>query len=776
MRTQDKKELTMLEKIISIKNIGRFQNCNSAKVALFDRLNLVFASNGRGKTTFCALLYSLKSGDKTYITERKTLGQEEHPSVSFLVNGSNAKFDHDGWNHTNPNIEIYDSEFIHKNIYAGDSINHDHKKSLHGIIIGQEGVKLQNKYNDLDDQIKTANRDIRDAEIKAKEFIVGSTLSLELFLEFPEKADIDDLIEEKELEIDALNKASAIKNKSLLKTIQLPELPEDFETLLAEQIFDISPEVEDRVRDHLENHTKNATSRWISEGMLFAKDDECPFCGQNSAGLNLTEAYTKFFSLEYDNLKNKISELKEEVDSSLGLMARFNLDSTKSNQELQEFWGQFVTTEIPDLDFDNKVEPALFNLHSSAEELVEKKLAAPLDVIEPMAEFEAAQKGYEDAKKLVDSYNQAIEQANEIIKKKKIETDAGDLAKAKRGLEALKNTKARHGLDAKEACDKYKEALQSKEQLEAKKVKAKNNLDTYSAEIFEKYKDRINELLKSFGTGFRIGNVESKYVGGNASANFTVVINDCHVDIGKTNIETGQASFRTTLSAGDRNSLALAFFMAQLEELPDLANTIVVFDDPFTSLDQSRRAKTQLLICELTKSAKQIIVTSHDPHFLRSIYNEHYQPNEISTLQLKRKNKAETIIDYWDIKKETQSEYLKDLNALKNFHENGIGNGELVDIARKIRPVLEGYLRFLAPFDFEPKHWLKNLIENIRVAKPGTRLEKLKGDTFDSLTEINQFSKKYHHQDNPAGYVIPEVDEGELEAMVTQTLEFVGVL
>jgi wobble nucleotide-excising tRNase len=45
-------------------------------------------------------------------------------------------------------------------------------------------------------------------------------------------------------------------------------------------------------------------------------------------------------------------------------------------------------------------------------------------------------------------------------------------------------------------------------------------------------------------------------------------------------------SFRNTLSAGDRNALALAFFFASLERDPQRAQKIVVIDDPISSLDR----------------------------------------------------------------------------------------------------------------------------------------------------------------------------------------------
>ena len=51
-------------------------------------------------------------------------------------------------------------------------------------------------------------------------------------------------------------------------------------------------------------------------------------------------------------------------------------------------------------------------------------------------------------------------------------------------------------------------------------------------------------------------------------------------------------SFSNTLSSGDKITLALAFFLAQLEHLPDESSQVVIFDDPFNSQDNFRKGWT----------------------------------------------------------------------------------------------------------------------------------------------------------------------------------------
>ena len=63
--------------------------------------------------------------------------------------------------------------------------------------------------------------------------------------------------------------------------------------------------------------------------------------------------------------------------------------------------------------------------------------------------------------------------------------------------------------------------------------------------------------------------------------------------------------------------MALALFLAKLNADPALSKTIVVLDDPFTSLDSFRRQFTAIEIRRLYGSAAQTVVLSHDKNFLR---------------------------------------------------------------------------------------------------------------------------------------------------------------
>lgn len=70
----------MLRKIISVKNVGRFRNSAAAGNPELARHTLILGANGFGKTTLCAVLRSLQSGDPAHIQCRRTLGVADPPS------------------------------------------------------------------------------------------------------------------------------------------------------------------------------------------------------------------------------------------------------------------------------------------------------------------------------------------------------------------------------------------------------------------------------------------------------------------------------------------------------------------------------------------------------------------------------------------------------------------------------------------------------------------------------------------------------------------------
>ena len=167
-------------------------------------------------------------------------------------------------------------------------------------------------------------------------------------------------------------------------------------------------------------------------------------------------------------------------------------------------------------------------------------------------------------------------------------------------------------------------------------------------------------------------------------------------------------------------------------------------------------------------TAAQVIVLSHDPEFLKLLW-EGCDTATVKTLQLARAGQN-TVLREWDIEAETLPAYFHDQAKLKEFVESG--QGDKKGVVRCIRPVLEGYMRLRAFPDFKKSEWLGDLIRNVREAASGAPLAAFQS-ALPELEDINDFSKKHHHQDNPIGADSEPLDDGELLNYVKRTLAFV---
>ena len=759
----------MVSKFTTIRNIGKFASCNAAGDVTFRKLTLIFGENGKGKTTLGDILRSLSSGNPEYILGRATLGSVTPPFAQVLLDGNNHVTFKDGkWDAIGPRVAIYDSTFIDDNVHSGHHIDHEHRKNLYGVIVGEEGVALAKKVDEYDGLIRDANKDITSKGNVVKAHLPQGQ-KLDTFLVLQPNTEIDTKIAAKQSEVSTLERAKEIKDKATFAMIALPQLPPNFETLLAKLLDDVSKEAETQVKQHLGTHARPGGEQWIAQGLPLTNGEQCPFCGQGVQGIDLIDAYKKYFSQSYAAFKKELSTLHESVEKAFGEASLLKMQKAiDDNETLATFWGDFVTVKVPELPFTG-IQTAITDLKKATVRRLKAKLSSPLEAVPTDADFDRAHEAYQKLAATAAEYGKAVGADNELIATKKKDTEAGDLTKAKTELASLQAVKKRFEPDVSAACAEYLEAVENKANLDAGKAAAKNKLDEYSKKVFGQYEQRINELLDVFAAGFRIGETKTSYAGGNVSSSFHIVINGVPVELGDPETPLGKACFRNTLSAGDRSTLALAFFVAQLERDPKLAETVVLFDDPFTSQDKSRRLRTQHRISKLANTCRQVIVLSHDASFLKQI-NDSKPTAEVKTLQFFRTGTTDSKIVECDIDELTRGDYFDNYNTLYKFLRENEGKPRLV--VRAIRPLLEGYLRMKQPKEFKADEWLGGMIKKIRDAQAGSPLHDAQ-PLLEELEALNEYSKIYHHDENAEAEGGP-IDENELQSFAGKALDFVG--
>ena len=757
----------MLSKIISIQNVGRFKNSAAGGDTQFKKFTFVHGANGHGKTTICTILRSVMNGNGDNVVGRAMLGGAQLPEVQLLTDSNvNVRFDGKTWSGTYPQLAIFDSIFIRENVHAGDVVDTEQKRGLYRVIVGEAGIALADKEADLATRSRGKISDINASE-KAIRSHMPAGMPFDTFIELPRVEEIDARIAALESRLRTVGGAASIIARAGLREVNVPAIPAALERTLAATIDDVAVDGERNVSAHLAAHGMLRSGRaWVAEGLNYV-DQDCPFCGQDIQAVPLLAAYKAVFGEGYKALKTTIGQLTSQIDQSLGETAATRLELiAEEHRGAVAFWSQYVPLELP--DFPTAVVAEMRSVHSSLHRLLETKASAPLDAISPDAESNAGISGYVQQREKVAAFNSAIVFANRLIAAKKIEAGDGNTAPIKAEIEHLKAIKRRYSPHVAKLCAERTADYEQKTTIDAEKNAVRARLDTHTGMVVRPYQDRINQLLDDFNAGFTISQTQHSYAGGVATSSYQIVINNRSVDVGNAATSDRLPSFRNTLSAGDRSTLALAFFLAHLERSPTIAQTTVVFDDPFNSQDAFRRNQTMHEIIKIGRKCAQVIVLSHDATFLKQIWAK-CEPINRSSIGIVDHGEQGSKIMAFDLEKACQGRTANDIDDLLTYyHERA---GQPIDIVRKMRTVLETHLRTHYSAYFTDQEWLGDMIGKIRDGgncHPAHHL-------YDKLDEIND-SAPYHHGEDLADITPDNIDPLELAGLVKRTLRIVNAI
>lgn len=755
----------MLKKITSIKNIGKFRNAGASGDSTFEKYTMIFAPNGYGKTTLCTILRSVSEDRPELIMGRKTLGSDGDPKVEILMPGGGAAFNNGAWNTGLPNVTVFDGTFIAENVHSGDAVGIEHKRNLYRVIVGRDGVALAQQEEQLAAQSREQTKVINTREGAVKEQIPDG-MDINNFIGLENNPDADDEIEAANRKIAAVQQADQIRSKSLLEQFPAPSMPDQFSDILSQSLDSIQKDVEERVNAHFHTHKMAEDGQsWVAKGMDYNDGQTCPFCGQGIKDMPLIEAYKTLFGEEYGVLKDRVQTLIGDIEHAFGdrALGEINTLAVQNEAELQ-FWKNHCDLNQEALTLPASYVETIKKLHDEALGLAENKSGALLESLIVDENFQHTLDAFKVARSQVISLNESITKANECIETIKARVADTDLATAQAALLRLRTAKNRHTEPINGLCEAYTAALGDKKRIDAEKTNVRNALNNHMTEVIRPYETKINDYLDKFNAGFSIAETSHMYPGGIAASSYRIVINDINVDLGNDSTAEEIPSFKNTLSAGDRSTLALAFFLAHLDQDPDLANRIVAFDDPFNSQDRFRRSQTVNEIIRKGGECAQVVLLSHDPGFLKYAW-EKCPGDQRKALQIVDQPTQGAKLMPFDINEACKGRAASELDDLISFDQTREGNGR--DIIKKMRVVLETHCRSAYPGCFEADGNLGKIITLIRQ----------KGETcpayplLNELEEINDYSRAHHHGENPgnddAG---DQIDVTELHGYVKRTL------
>lgn len=712
----------MITKAKRLRSIGKFYDFSSSANDLdWHKNTFVFAPNAYGKTTFVNVLRSLRDNDPKLIRARKTLGATANPEAVIVIAGGNHVFNGTRWDKPYPDIQIFDSPFIHANILTHE-IGHEHKKNIHKIIIGEQGKKLAEELSALKTKEKTKSQ---EAANFVGQFSRGSfVLPMDTFLAIPaaEEAAVGDRIQKLEQDIKSKESEEVVQKLNYPRLMAAPSF--DLSTakeLASKKLVAIHETAEKQVLAHIGRNFKDGAQarQFIRQGLDLIQAD-CPFCGQDlKNAANLLKAYREFFDEAF-------RRYQEAVAGKVASLEKWNLDNVltilvstrNANLATVQQWGPYLGV-VGLSDVAAKVgacRARLVELKGKVRSELESKQKDPNHNAD-LSQFDALATELGALNAALEKYNNEVTAFTEKAKQYVASLPKSDVASIRADLTKQQEIKKRFTAEWKRWATDYPAAKKDADTLQAQKNAKQKELEDYGKTIFDTYQKRINELLTTLATDIAITGLIGKTDdrANESYSDFGFLILEQVVPL--TARQDDAPCFKNTLSEGDKSTLAFAFFMAALEKQPGLDKQIIVFDDPLSSLDETRREATARLLLALSPSVQQLNVFTHKRDFLHMLCDK---VPDSKTLRLRYDKKDGARFALLDVDEDRKGDHARLIESMERYL--GEDDGRTTEIMQgNLRKLFETvlktkYYRVLAA-DIRAKHGLGALLTTLFGAK-----------------------------------------------------------
>jgi len=708
----------MITKCKRLKNIGKFYDYSGqANVLDWHKNTFVFAPNAYGKSTLVNVLRALRDNNPKLIRARKTLGAVAAPEAVIVVDGENHVFNDTRWNKPCPTIQIFDTSFIHENILAHE-IGHEHKKNIHRIIIGAAGIKLVEELASLKTKEKAESQKVTDL---VRQFNRGGfTLSMDAFLAIApaEETTVNGRIQKLEQDIKSKETEAVVQKLVFPRQIVPPSYDLTTAKTLAEKKLAAAHEVaEKKVLAHIDRNFKDKTQarRFIRQGMDQIQAD-CPLCGQDlKNATDLLKAYREFFDEAF-------RAYQQGVAGQIASLAKWNLDNDltalasthNANLATVRQWEPYLgSSTLPDLaETVDKCRASCAALKDAVRAELEKKQTDP-NADADLSRFVAFADELATLKAAVEQYNAEVIQRTDKAKKYLADLPKSDVAAIRAALAKEQEIKKRFAPEWKRWATDYPNAKKESDDLQVQKDAKQKELEDYGKTIFDTYQKRINELLVRLGTDFVITGLTGKTDerANESYSDFGFLILQQTVPL--TARQDDAPCFKNTLSEGDKSTLAFTFFMAAIEKMLDLDKQIIVFDDPLSSLDETRREATASLLLELSPKVDQLNVFTHKKDFVFMLCDK---ITDNKTLQVRSDKTNGSQLAVFDVEEDRKGDHVRLIEGMGRYLVEDFGptpdamQGNLRKLFETV--VKTKYYRALAA-DIKVNHGLASLLTTL---------------------------------------------------------------
>lgn len=761
----------MVRHLNLLRNVGKFDNVASGAGLPFSRVTLIYGENARGKTTIAAILRSLATGLPDLILERRRLGVQYPPHVVIdLDGGAPAVFQNGVWNRTAPEIAVFDDTFVAQNVCSGIEVTTSNRQNLHELVIGAQGVALNATLKGLIERIETHNRELRDREndVPADR---RAGLSIDAFCALARLQGLPGLIEAAERRLAAARESGRVAEMPVFDRISLPEIDlKAVEAILTNGLPELDVAALGRVQAHLARLGSGGET-WVARGMELANrlaesgQRDCPFCAQDLHGSPVLEYYRVYFGAAYNELLRAITGAISTFNAKHGsdVPATFER-GVRQIVERQAFWKDFAT--VPTVEIDTAEIALTWKIaREGVQRLLEAKRAAPLDVIVIPADVRDAVEAHNAQCTVITALADELLSANAALLIVKEQARDASIATLESDLRNLRAVEARHDPAIAPLCEAYLQEKEAKAATEGARTAARNALDQHRETAFPAYGNAINDFLQRFNASFRVGPVDPVNTRGGSAANYSLMIDGNPVPLTGGD---GDHSFRNTLSSGDRNTLALAFFFASLQNDPARRRKIVVMDDPMTSLDEHRTLHTLQEIDRLSRDVAGVVALSHSKPFLLGVWDKCQQLPR-AAIEVRRLQDGSTLAS-WNVNAAMITEHDR-RHALAQAYLQRADPATERQVAESLRPMMEAFVRVAYPEDFPPGTML-GTFHALSARRLGGPHEIMNAADTQELRYLLDFANRHHHDTN-AAYATEIINDAELTDFTRRTLAFI---
>jgi wobble nucleotide-excising tRNase len=667
----------MLRRIQHIKSFGVFANFQwPPGLPDFKKFNLIYGWNYSGKTTLSRTIRCFEQQQLHVDFPGAEVQLTTEDEVHHVLTAP----------HTAPVLRVFNSDFVRENL------SFDEGSASSVLVLGAENKEKQEALKSKKAELETlttekrANENKRDTTrssidgelTRYARDLIKNPLSVPNYdrTRFEPKVNTcktapdDFLLGDMELE-KCLSVYRSTDKKPALTPISasLPSVEElrgKVESLLGRTVTGNKPIA--RLKEDPE------VEKWVKQGQpLHTGKDVCQFCGQ-ALPPDLVAHLAAHFSAEYDNLMSDLDVLGRKVQEAEG--------ETIGLPHKGDFYSEIAPHFVSELQqIEGLIKRRKKSLAALDKAIQEKRTKAfssmPCPAIDdPTSQIAAA---VEAVNKLIGEHN---DRTAEFDRKRQ---DAFD-----------KLEKHYAALFVRD--QKYNEKLQEIAELntiiagqQSKLAQLGTDIRALEQELSEAAKgaERINELLAAY-----FGKEDLR----------VVVSADKRFQIHRGGV------IAKNLSEGEKTAIAFAHFITRVQDgRTPLADTIVVIDDPISSLDANHLFNTYALIKTQLASCRQLIVSTHSFEFYNLVrewvFDEENTKKPINEWKtwgvylVKRTDAGNSTLEV--IPKELlqfKSEYHYLFSKLYHFdRSDGAGFDDLLSLPNVVRRFMEAFGGIMIP-------------------------------------------------------------------------------